>query len=103
MFSRAVYRQFSFLTTLVNMIRMQKQKEEAKKEAERVAAMDVAEAENGNCDEQESKAQEGGLSLLGIGGKQIRAATGKKVGKKRTPGEIRIQKGEFDLSKFPNC
>lgn len=34
-----------------------------------------------------------GLSLLGIGGKQIKAGA-KKTGKKRTPGEIRIQKGE---------
>ncbi len=74
------------------MIRMQKQKEEAKKEAERVSAMEVAEA-GGQCDEQESKGQEGGLSLLGIGGKQIRTGAAKKAGKKRTPGEIRIQKG----------
>lgn len=86
------------------MIRMQKQKEEAKKEAERQAAMDVAEQEesNGKCDDQsEAKTQEGGLSVLGIGGKQIRSAGAKKVGKKRTPGEIRIQKG--NCSKCPFC
>lgn len=77
------------------MIRMQKQKEEAKKEAERQAALEIAEQEaNGKCgDEQESNGQEGGLSVLGIGGKQIRTGAAKKVGKKRTPGEIRIQKG----------
>jgi hypothetical protein len=37
-----------------------------------------------------------GLSLLGIGGKQIKAGA-KKTGKKRTPGEIRIQKGKYTL------
>lgn len=74
------------------MIRMQKQKEEAKKELERQVAVEVAEAEaNGKCDE--SAPQQGGLSLLGIGGKQIKTGTAKKAGKKRTPGEIRIQKG----------
>ncbi len=74
---------------------MQKQKEEAKKESERQIAMEVAEAEaNGKCDDQ-SAPQQGGLSLLGIGGKQIKAGTAKKAGKKRTPGEIRIQKGLF--------
>lgn len=36
------------------------------------------------------------LSVLGIGGKQLRTGAAKKLGtKKRTPGEIRIQKGSF--------
>jgi hypothetical protein len=35
-----------------------------------------------------------GLKLLGIGGKSTRTADGsKRSGKKKTPGEIRIQKG----------
>ena len=34
----------------------------------------------------------GGISLLGIGGKQVKGGAVKK-GKKRTPGELRIQKG----------
>eukprot|EP00598_Pedospumella_elongata_P002152 CAMPEP_0184968032 /NCGR_PEP_ID=MMETSP1098-20130426/1207_1 /TAXON_ID=89044 /ORGANISM="Spumella elongata, Strain CCAP 955/1" /LENGTH=220 /DNA_ID=CAMNT_0027489583 /DNA_START=77 /DNA_END=739 /DNA_ORIENTATION=- len=38
----------------------------------------------------------GGLSLLGIGGKQIKSGA-KKAGKKRTPGEIRIQKDIAEL------
>jgi ubiquitin-conjugating enzyme E2 M len=51
----------------------------------------------------------GSLSLLGIGGKQIKTTTAKKATKKRTPGEIRIQKdiAELDGGKvatidFPN-
>ena len=45
--------------------------------------------------------QGGGLKLLGIGGKGARTGiAGKSTGKKRTPGEIRIQKGE--LSYFTN-
>ena len=36
------------------------------------------------------------LSVLGIGGKQLRIGAPKKLGtKKRTPGEIRIQKGTY--------
>lgn len=36
------------------------------------------------------------LSVLGIGGKQLRTGAPKKLGtKKRTPGEIRIQKGTY--------
>jgi hypothetical protein len=37
----------------------------------------------------------GGLKLLGIGGREARSATtnGKTATRKRTPGEIRIQKG----------
>ena len=84
------------------MIRMQKQKEEAKKEAERLAAMEVVEANESEAkageEQTEDCKEEGGLSLLGIGGKQIKGGV-KKAGKKRNPGEIRIQKGkkEFDL------
>jgi len=40
----------------------------------------------------------GGLKLLGIGGKSTRTngeGTGKTTGKKKTPGEIRIQKGMY--------
>jgi len=46
----------------------------------------------------EAPAQEGepGLSLLGIGGKQIKTVA-KKTGKRRTPGEIRIQKDIAEL------
>lgn len=80
---------------------MQKQKEEAKKEAERLAAMEVVEpteASEGKGSEEltEDCKEEGGLSLLGIGGKQIKGGV-KKAGKKRNPGEIRIQKDIADL------
>ena len=37
----------------------------------------------------------GRVSLLGIGGqKKTKSGTESNIGKKRTPGEIRIQKGE---------
>ena len=42
----------------------------------------------------DSKDDTNTISLFGIGGKKIKSDTdGKKTGKKRTPGEIRIQKG----------
>ena len=75
------------------MIRMQKKP--APVVSEKIA--DVETAANANSPvnvEAEPKEEEGagGLSLLGIGGKQIKSGA-KKAGKKRTPGEIRIQKG----------
>lgn len=41
----------------------------------------------------DEKSDEGKVSLLGVGGKSTRTDGSKKAGKKRTPGEIRIQKG----------
>lgn len=41
--------------------------------------------------------QAGGVSITGIGGKQV-GSGGPKRGKKRTPGEIRIQKGKDQTS-----
>ena len=71
------------------------QKKPAPVVSEKIA--DVETAANANSPvnvEAEPKEEEGagGLSLLGIGGKQIKSGA-KKAGKKRTPGEIRIQKG----------
>ena len=63
------------------MIRMQK------KAAEPVVDTNEVVNPEGN-DEKETT----GVSLLGIGGKQIKGNV-KKGTKKRTPGEIRIQKG----------
>ena len=86
------------------MIRMQKKTAEVKKEK------DVAEGNNTctdspvNVDISAAEPKEeggGGLSLLGIGGKQIKSGA-KKTGKKRTPGEIRIQKGWHDDLYFDN-
>jgi len=47
----------------------------------------------------ETKTEENGgsLSVFGVGGKQIKSTTAKKVTKKRTPGEIRIQKDIAEL------
>ncbi len=47
-----------------------------------------------NVEAEPKEEDAGGLSLLGIGGKQIKSGA-KKAGKKRTPGEIRIQKGRL--------
>ena len=79
------------------MIRMVK-KPEAKKEVavESDTAMKTDSPVNVDmsAEPKEEEEQPGGLSLLGIGGKQIKGGA-KKAGKKRTPGEIRIQKGIF--------
>jgi hypothetical protein len=91
------------------MIRLQKKTEQAKKEQEAkdsvVASTDsapmvvdgeaAAVATDSAADSKE-ETEAGGLSLLGIGGKQIKGGA-KKATKKRTPGEIRIQKGKFIL------
>lgn len=37
----------------------------------------------------------GSISLLGVGGQQIRAREERRGGKKMTPGELRIRKGLF--------
>lgn len=37
------------------------------------------------------------LSLLGVGGKKLQSAGTQKEGKKQTPGEIRIQKGNLNF------
>ena len=60
-------------------------KKEAKDDAKQT---DVAEGEN-DKDQPDSS-----ISLLGVGGKQIGGAVRAKGVKKRTPGEIRIQRGE---------
>jgi hypothetical protein len=47
----------------------------------------------GNENDDKKIAEENGLKLFGIGGVSVRSGSSKKVGKKKTPGEIRIQKG----------
>mmetsp|Transcript_25799 Transcript_25799/g.51722 ORF Transcript_25799/g.51722 Transcript_25799/m.51722 type:complete len:223 (+) Transcript_25799:35-703(+) len=93
------------------MIRMQK-KPEVKKEKSVDDSVPGSANSPVNVDVSAAEPKEeegaGGLSLLGIGGKQIKAGA-KKAGKKRTPGEIRIQKDISDLDggsvaqvEFPN-
>jgi hypothetical protein len=60
-----------------------------KKKKEAAAAAEAAAAQ---------EPQQEKLSLLGIGGKKMTNATENGTGKKRTPGEIRIQKGTVDCS-----
>jgi len=54
--------------------------------------------ENNSADSAKRTDEEsGGIKLLGIGGKSSRTDGVKKSGKKKTPGEIRIQKDITDL------
>jgi hypothetical protein len=80
------------------MLRLKK-----KKEAEVAAALEVApEAASSAMDVDatptgapEAEATGGGLSLMGgIGGKKVTKGAADAGKKRRTPGEIRIQKGE---------
>jgi hypothetical protein len=83
------------------MLRLNKKKEEAKQQQEAKAEekgeepMEV-EGKSGDNSEQ-AEGEEGAVSVLGIGGKRIQGNAAKKPTKKRTPGEIRIQKGEISL------
>jgi hypothetical protein len=75
------------------MMRLGKKKEEAKQEA-KSDPMEVTKSEGDNTNTESHEAGEAGaVSVLGIGGKRIQGNTAKKPTKKRTPGEIRIQKG----------
>jgi hypothetical protein len=75
-----------------------------KREAEaKVAAEEKAEADKMEVETPASTAAASGpakVSLLGIGGKKKTGKNGdsKTAGKKRSPGEIRIQKGTFSYS-----
>lgn len=62
------------------------------------AAMDVEETDSSNAAAQpkggEEKAGAKQLHVLGIGGRRAKRSSSKATGSKKTPGEIRIQKGE---------
>ena len=93
------------------MIRLKKKQAEAKAaEAEEAAAAAAAPESADGAGAPATEGAEGKVSLLGIGGKKVsKAATG-PTGKKKTPGEIRIQKdiaeldgGDVAQIKFPNA
>jgi len=65
---------------------------EAKEKAEADAAAAMIETEQVS----EPSSGAGKVSLLGVGGKKKKDSgeNGKQNGKRRTPGELRIQKGE---------
>jgi hypothetical protein len=93
----------------LKMIRLkQKKAEEEKKAADEKSAADVSHSQGSSASSSsttdakdetgdivnESNSGSGGLKLLGIGGRGARSGNVvKSAGKKRTPGEIRIQKG----------
>jgi ubiquitin-conjugating enzyme E2 M len=84
------------------MIRLKKDKKEDKKSSASGETMEVqsnggatatadAKDDNGSAQEQQVK-------LFGIGGKATTQDSSKATGKKRTPGEIRVQKDIADLN-----
>jgi hypothetical protein len=100
----------------IGMLRLKQKKEQEKKaEEERAASDHPADTNSGDVstggegvDSEPPSSGGGGLKLLGIGGKEARSAStnGKAATRKRTPGEIRIQKGSlsdlvFDLPFHP--
>jgi hypothetical protein len=62
--------------------------------------MDVDTSANEAADEKSDESS--GVKLIGIGGKASRA-DGAKKSKKRTPGEIRIQKGAIYVHRMLSC
>lgn len=73
------------------MLALKKKREAEAKAAAEEAARAKQEPSGGNGAEGKSEK----VSLLGIGGKKKNKNGDGKTGKKRSPGEIRIQKGNF--------
>jgi hypothetical protein len=75
-----------------------------KREAEaKIAAEEKAEADKMEVEAPASAVGPAKVSLLGIGGKKkTKNGDSKTAGKKRSPGEIRIQKGTFPYSNNSN-
>ena len=63
-----------------------------KREAEKKAAEEAAKAE-ASTGSTPGVAAPPGLSLFGVGGIKNKTKKGEQTGTKKTPGEIRIQKG----------
>lgn len=79
------------------MLALKKKREAEAKAAAEEAERAKAEAANGNGAGPEAPEK---VSLLGIGGKKKTKNGEKAGGKKRSPGEIRIQKGNFRIPAF---
>ena len=77
------------------MLALKKKREAEKKEAEE--REEAAKRDNGGSTAPAAPA--GQVSLFGIGGEK-KTKKGETPGKKRSPGEIRIQKGKFSILKF---
>ncbi len=94
------------------MLALKKAKKAKEEEAKRLEAEAAADEKVGDDNAKESENGDkgegnGGIKILGIGGKSIKKGNG--TNKKRSPGEIRVQKdiGELDSGKvgtvtFPN-
>ena len=88
---------FSFVFNILKKIRKQMLALKKKREAEKKAAEEAAKAELASGDSAVSSPpanQRGKVSLFGIGGVQKKTKKSEQSGTKKTPSEIRIQKGE---------
>lgn len=74
------------------MIRLKQKKAEAQKKEEKATETAAATSSDETSSSSEPAAP-AGLKLFSVGGVQNEKTGDKKAGKKRTPGEIRIQKG----------
>lgn len=64
--------------------------------------VDVDASSNAAAQPKEGEEKTGGkLHVLGIGGRRAKKGNSKTTGSKKTPGEIRIQKGELSLQGIP--
>jgi len=72
------------------MLALKKKREAEKKAAEEAAK---AEASSGGTPGVASPPSGGQVSLFGVGGVKNKTKKGEQTGTKKTPGEIRIQKG----------
>lgn len=78
------------------MIRLKKKPEEKVDSATATATATTSNGTEDNSNTSNNSASDGkdsGFKLLGIGGRNFTTGESKAVGKKKTPGEIRIQKG----------
>lgn len=81
------------------MLALKKKREVEKKAAEEAAKAEAAAPAAPPAGETATSSAGGQVSLFGIGG-QKKTKKGEQTGTKKTPGEIRIQKGNFHISVF---
>lgn len=79
------------------MIRLKKKAEEKKALEEIEAGSDPSLAVS---EEKNSENSSSGFKLLGVEGKSVKSGEAKVISKKKTPGEIRIQKGRSFIYKI---
>ena len=86
------YSTFSFEKIRKQMLALKKKREAEKKAAEEAAKAELASGDSAVSSPPAN--QRGKVSLFGIGGVQKKTKKSEQSGTKKTPSEIRIQKGE---------